>query len=164
MRRIVAAVLAIIIVALLVLLLRQGRQPGLPKGMGLPEPGPLQSQVQTLLTESSDAWNAGDLDAFMASYLKDPSTTYIGSTGLLRGYDAIRDHYAPSFEPGAARDSLRFEDLYTRPLGPGLGLAVAHYVLYRSDTTTSTRIFTLILQQTPDGWGIVHDHSNALSE
>lgn len=161
MRRSVAAVLAIIIAGLLVLLWRQGREPTLPEGM-LPEAGHLQGQVQTLLGESSQAWNAGDLDGFMASYRDDPTTTYIGSTGLVRGYDAIRAHYAPSFEPGAARDSLRFRDLYTRPLGPGLGLAVAHYVLYKNGVTTSTGIFTLVLQQTPEGWRIIHDHSNEL--
>ena len=64
----------------------------------------IEAGVEEILQLSADAWNAGDLDGFMVHYERAPTTTYIGSSGLRVGYDAIRARYAPGFEPGAARD------------------------------------------------------------
>lgn len=126
-------------------------------------PAALQAAADSLLDESASAWNEGDLEGFLYWYRRDPETTFLGSAGLTYGWDAIRGRYAPSFEPGAARDSLRFEDLETRPLAPGLGLATARYVLYQADSVTATGVFTLVLRDTPEGWRIIHDHSSASS-
>lgn len=134
------------------------------RGVHAVDPAALDAAVDSLLTASARSWNAGDLAGFMRWYRADGATTYIGSTGLIHGRDAISDRYAPLFEPGASRDSLRFENLETRPIGPGLGLATANYVLFRGDSTSAYGIFTLIVQQTPDGWRIVHDHSSALEQ
>lgn len=133
-----------------------------PLEAGAPDPTALQTAANELLLESAAAWNGGDLDGFMRWYRPDAGTSYIGSTGVVRGREAITGRYAPLFEPGAARDSLRFENLESRPLGPGLGLAIANYVLYRNDSTTAHGIFTLVLEHTDDGWRIVHDHTSAL--
>lgn len=127
------------------------------------DPAELQAAVDSLLRMSAAAWNGGDLDGFLHWYQRGAETTYIGSTGLLHGWEAIRQRYAPTFEPDAARDSLRFEGLETRVLGGATGLATARYVLFRGDSTTSTGVFTLVLEETPEGWRIIHDHSSALS-
>lgn len=124
------------------------------------DPQALHAGVDRLLTVSAEAWNAGDLDGFLAWYERSPETTFQGSAGLIHGWEAIRDRYAPRFGPGAVRDSLRFEDLETRPLAPGLGLATARYVLMRGDSVTSTGVFTLVVRETPQGWRIIHDHSS----
>ncbi len=124
----------------------------------------LRAAVDSLLTTSADAWNAGDLDGFMSWYRRAPETTYVGSVGLVHGWRGIRARYAPLFEPGADRDSLRFEDLETRPLGPDLGLATARYVLFDGDSTTANGPFTLVVRRLPDGWRIVHDHSSPSTE
>ena len=124
------------------------------------EPATLQAAVDNLLTRSEQAWNGGDLEGFVGWYKRGPETTFLGSSGLTHGWEAIRDRYAGRFQPGAARDSLRFEDLETRPLAPGLGLATARYVLFRGDSVTATGVFTLIVERTPDGWRIIHDQSN----
>ncbi len=127
------------------------------------DPGQLQSAVDSLLRTSAAAWNGGDLDGFLLWYRRGAETTFIGSSGLLHGWEAIRERYAPRFAPGASRDSLRFEGLETRPLGDARALATARYVLFRGDSTTSTGVFTLVLEETPQGWRIIHDHSSALS-
>jgi hypothetical protein len=124
------------------------------------DPAVLQAAVDHLLSESEAAWNGGDLEGFVGWYKRAPETTFLASTGLTHGWDAIRGRYAPRFEPGAARDSLRFEDLETRPLAPWLGLATARYVLFQTDSVTATGVFTLIVEQTPEGWRIIHDQSN----
>ncbi len=121
----------------------------------------LHATVEHMLLEQAEAWNAGDLDGFMEWYERGPEVTYIGSVGLIHGWNAVRLRYAPLFEPGAARDALRFEGLDTRPLGTGLALATARYVLFDGDSITSTGMFTLVLRAKREGWRIAHDHSAA---
>jgi hypothetical protein len=120
-----------------------------------------EARVEEILQLSADAWNAGDLEGFMVHYERAPTTTYIGSSGLLVGYDSIRGRYAPGFEPGAARDSLRFESIRTRRLEQRFGVATARYVLHRDGETTSTGPFTLVLMQVEGVWKIIHDQSAA---
>jgi hypothetical protein len=130
-------------------------------GRGEPvEPAVLAGAVDQLLTRSAEAWNGGDLEGFIGWYKRGPETTFLGSSGLTHGWEAIRDRYADRFGPGAARDSLRFENLETRPLAAGLGLATARYVLFQEDSVTATGVFTIVVEQTPDGWRIIHDQSN----
>jgi beta-aspartyl-peptidase (threonine type) len=119
----------------------------------------LQAAVDHLLTESEKAWNGGDLAGFMEWYKRGEETTFLGSSGLTHGWDTIRQRYEGRFEPGASRDSLRFEELVTRPLTPWLGLATARYVLFQGDSVTSTGVFTLVVERTPEGWRIIHDQS-----
>ena len=127
---------------------------------GETDEGPsFDAQILDLLTGQADAWNAGDLDGFMVEYERTPATSYIGSSGLITGFDAIRERYAPLFLPGALRDSLRFVDLVTRQFDQRYGLATARYVLYRDGQTTSTGPFTLVLVNVEGSWKITHDQS-----
>lgn len=121
----------------------------------------LHVQIGEMLADAADAWNRGDLAAFMADYERSPATTYIGSRGLLVGWDAIHDRYAPLFAPGAERDSLRFDALRVRPLGQRHALATARYVLRLDDRVTGSGPFTLVLLRVEGRWRIIHDHSSS---
>lgn len=121
----------------------------------------VQGSVQRMLEESAGEWNRGELAGFMDDYLQSANTTYIGSAGLLSGYESIRARYAPLFEPGAARDSLRFEDVRVRRLAAIEAIATARWILHRGDTITGSGPFTLVLRHTSGGWKIVHDHSSS---
>lgn len=136
-------------------------EPADGRGDAQAEEPDLETQIADILEQQADAWNRGDLETFMAFYERSPSTTYIGSRGLITGFDEIRGRYAPLFEPGAERDSLRFESLAVRELDPRFGIATARYVLYRNGETTSTGPFTLVLMRVEGAWRIVHDQSAA---
>lgn len=113
------------------------------------------------LDRSASDWNRGDLDGFMADYARDSLTGFVSGGRVQRGYDWIREHYAPRFKPGVTRDSLRFEDVQARPLGADHALLNARYVLYRGGSTTSSGPFTLVMQRQPNGWTILHDHTSS---
>jgi beta-aspartyl-peptidase (threonine type) len=120
-----------------------------------PEP-----EIRELLDRSAASWNAGDLEGFLVTYARDSATTFLSVNGLTRGFDAIRARYAARFEPGAARDSLRFTDLAVRALTPDWALVTARYVLERGDSVTATGPFTVVMQRTPEGWRMIHDHTS----
>ncbi|MDX1395334.1 MAG: nuclear transport factor 2 family protein [Gemmatimonadota bacterium] len=127
---------------------------------GAEEPD-FRTQVSDILDAQAAAWNAGDLDGFMSSYDLSPETSYIGASGLITGFEGIRERYAPLFEPGAERDSLHFVNLSVRELDPRFGVATARYVLTAGGRITSTGPFTLVLMRVEGTWVIVHDQSAA---
>ena len=55
-------------------------------------------EIRALLAEQVEAWNRGDLAAFVDGYTDDAS--YIGSDGLTRGRTAIAERYARRSEMG----------------------------------------------------------------
>jgi len=77
------------------------------------------------------------------------------------GFEFIRQNYAPRFAPGARRDSLRFEEVEARRLRPDLALVTARFVLTRGDSVTASGPFTLVMEQRPAGWRILHDHTSS---
>ncbi len=127
-----------------------------------PTPDPT-TEIMAALEASAEAWNRGDLEGFLAPYLDSPATTYVGSSGLVRGKDAIREAYRRSYwRTGAPEDRLRFEELEVRSLGGEHALAVGRYVVVSRTTEeqTATGLFSLVLRRTPEGWKILHDHSS----
>jgi uncharacterized protein (TIGR02246 family) len=131
-----------------------------------PSPPPLQdraaltSSFQEQFARSADAWNRGDLDAFLSDYAADGLTSFVSGGHLHQGMDFIRQHYAPRFAPGASRDSLRFEEFDVRPLSPTLSLVTARFILHNTEGTTASGPFTLVMERRSDGWKILHDHTS----
>lgn len=120
----------------------------------------LERSIETMLVRSADAWNRGDLDGFIAAYADGASTSLMTTDGPVFGRRTIRGLYAPRFEPGATRDSLRLEDLNVRPLPPLIGIVTGRYVLEREGTVTDSGWFSVVVRRAGDGWRIVHDHSS----
>jgi L-asparaginase / beta-aspartyl-peptidase len=121
----------------------------------------LQQQVSAQLQRAAGDWNRGDLEGFLSDYAPESTTTFVDGRRARRGFDFIRNNYAPRFAPGARRDSLRFEELETRRLSPTLALVTARYVLERNGATMASGPFTLVMEQRPEGWKILHDHSSS---
>lgn len=123
-------------------------------------------QIVAMMTRSAEAWNRGDLDAFVDDYAPGEGTTYIGSRGIVRGPTAIRAVYAPRFAPGARRGTLRFEDVEVDVLAPGVAHVIATYVLSErtaagADSTVARGPTSLVMRRGAGGrWRIVHDHSS----
>jgi uncharacterized protein (TIGR02246 family) len=120
----------------------------------------LQAEIERVFDRSARDWNAGDLDGFMSDYAREDSTSYISRGQVRYGFDRIRAAYASRFGPGAARDSLRFENLAARPLGASHALVTARFILHRADSTTASGPFTVVMERRADGWKILHDHTS----
>lgn len=132
-----------------------------PSPQSPPAPAALGAELEAQLGRSAVAWNSGDLAGFMEDYARDSLTTYMGARAPVYGWTTIRDRYAPSFQPGARRDSLRFERFAVRPLSPTLALVTARFILHRGDSVTASGPFTLVMERRPDGWKILHDHTSS---
>jgi uncharacterized protein (TIGR02246 family) len=121
----------------------------------------LASQITSQLDRAADDWNRGDLERFLSDYAAESTTTFMDGRRARHGFEFIRQNYAPRFAPGARRDSLRFEEVEARHLRPDLALVTARFVLTRGDSVTASGPFTLVMEQRPAGWRILHDHTSS---
>ena len=114
--------------------------------------------IRSILTMQQEAWNRGDLRAFMNGYWNSPDLTFAASKGFTRGWQPVLERYEKTYSDRAAMGKLDFSDLEVRPLGPDAALVLGHWHLQRQIGDIGG-IFTLVLQKFPDGWHIVHDHT-----
>jgi uncharacterized protein (TIGR02246 family) len=121
----------------------------------------LTRQLVAQLERAATDWNRGDLEGFLSDYAPESTTTFVDGHRARHGFDFIRDNYARRFRPGAQRDSLHFGEVEVRRLSPTLALVTARYILQRGDSVTSSGPFTLVMEQRPPGWRILHDHSSS---
>ena len=120
------------------------------------------AEIAAMLRRSATDWNRGDLAGFMGDYARDSLTSYVNAGHVQYGWQKLYDRYqAVYFAPGKARDSLAFEEVQVRPLGPDLALCTARFKLRRRDAVTASGPFTLLLQKRNGRWQILHDHTSS---
>jgi uncharacterized protein (TIGR02246 family) len=111
-----------------------------------------------VLQSTADAWNAGDLDTFVAPYADD--ATYMTATGPI-GRDAIKARYASKYFTGGKPDQqVRFDQTTVRPLGADHALMTGRFTLSGGAQPDRSGWFSLVWTRTPSGWRILHDHSS----
>lgn len=129
-----------------------------------PDPGePAQADVfaiEATLRAQCDAWNRGDLHAFVAGYAESPERmTFVGSKGVLvRGRAALEERYRKSY-PEGRQGTLKFGDLEVRRIGADAYLVLGTWALALPPEDPHGR-FTLLFERGPEGLQIVHDHSS----
>lgn len=109
-----------------------------------------------------DAWNRGDLDAFLTGYYQSPDTSYTSGGQEFWGYDSLKTKYSNSY--GTSRDTmgtLSFTDLKVIDVTKGSAYCVGHWHLERKDKPLAEGVFTLVFKKTSSGWKIIHDHTTS---
>ena len=117
-----------------------------------------RGEVQALLDEQAAAWNRGDLRGFMQAYRRGDEVTFMGSRGLVRGWDRVLSGYEKGYPDAASRGRLSFELVEVRGLGTAAALALGRFQLERQEPASGW--FTLVLERTPAGLKITHDHTS----
>lgn len=121
-----------------------------------------EAQIRSLLQAQTDAWNRGDVDAFMAGYWKSDQTAFIGANGITRGWEAVLDRYKKSYPDRKAMGRLTFSALEVQVLCPGEALAIGQFQLER-ESDKPAGIFTLNFRKFPEGWRIIVDHTTGFA-
>lgn len=125
----------------------------------------LSSEISATLQSQADAWNAGNLDAFMTAYLKSPDISFVSADGEMRGYDALEQRYRKKY--GSSRDTmgkLSFSDLRVQRLGDQNALCVGHWLVERDGQPKLQGMFSLVLKLVDGKWKIIHDHTSLFTK
>jgi beta-aspartyl-peptidase (threonine type) len=116
--------------------------------------------IRQVIDQQQQAWNRGDLEAFMAGYWNSPELTFFSGAHESTGWQAALDRYKKSYQgAGHEMGKLEFANLRIEMLGADAAFVRGEFHLTMSDGKTPHGLFTLIFRKFPDGWKIVHDHS-----
>jgi ketosteroid isomerase-like protein len=118
------------------------------------------TEIQFVLSAQQDAWNRGDIDAFMNGYARSASTVFISEDEVRRGWETVRDRYRVKYSDRAKMGALSFSDIEVTMLSRDAAAVLGRWRLKRANDEPHGR-FTLIFKRLPEGWRIVHDHTSA---
>jgi len=117
-------------------------------------------EIRQVIMKQQDAWNRGDLEAFMAGYWNSPELTFFSGARESKGWQAALERYKKSYQSGGHEmGKLAFSNLRIEVLGPDAAFVRGEFHLTMSDGKTPHGLFTLIFRRSADGWKIVHDQS-----
>jgi beta-aspartyl-peptidase (threonine type) len=128
-------------------------------GLGHPDD---QAAIRAVLTAQQNAWNDGRVDAFLEGYWHSDELTFSGSSGVARGFNAVRERYQKSYPDRQEMGKLDFSDLEIRLLGSDAALVLGKWHLTREKGDVGG-VFSLVFQRFQEGWRIVHDHTSVVA-
>jgi ketosteroid isomerase-like protein len=127
-----------------------------------PADEPEESQIRAQIEMQADAWNRGDIDAFMTTYWKSEETAFVGANGLTRGWQGVLDRYHQNYPDRKSMGHLTFSNLEIHLLCPDAAYALGQFQLQRENDAPAG-MFTLDFKKFPEGWRIVLDHTSAFA-
>lgn len=122
-----------------------------------------QAAITKAMTDQQTAWNHADIDSFMTTYWRSPDVTFSGTSGTIRGWDAVRARYKKSYASREDMGQLQFSQLEFHFLGQDAALLLGHWHLTRAKGDVGG-VFSLVWQRFPEGWRIIHDHTSAVPD
>ena len=115
--------------------------------------------IRAMLDETAAGWNRGSLPVYLSAYVD--SATAMGSTGLVRGVRGIERQMRAGYgRTGRPLQTLTYDHLEIRPIGPNQAIVTGQYILIGEGVSNRSGWFTTIWVRTPAGWRMVHDHSS----
>lgn len=120
------------------------------------------AQIQLVLQTQTDAWNRGDIDAFMQTYAPVDDLRFASGGNVTYGWQPTLARYKQHYPDRAAMGLLTFSELTVTELSPNTALLFGHWRLTRAHDTPHG-LFTLLVRRTPAGWKIFADHTSAAS-
>ena len=113
-----------------------------------------------VLVAQEDAWNKGDLPAFIQGYKNSPDTLFV-THQVFRGVDGMLDEYRHNYPTKAIMGTLAFSELEVHSLDEKFAVVIGKYHLDRGkkEGGPASGIFSLIFEKTDQGWKIIVDHT-----
>lgn len=119
-----------------------------------------EQEIRAVIQAQQDAWNHGDIDAFMNGYWRSEQTLFVSGDDVTRGWKTVNERYKAKYSDHEKMGTLTFSDLEIRVLTDDAAVALGHWQLARKKDNPRGR-FTLIFRRVPEGWRIIHDHTSA---
>ncbi len=116
----------------------------------------MPTQVGQTMEAQQNAWNSGDLEAFMVGYWESDSLLFIGSRGVNSGYITTLDNYRNSYPNKDAMGTLTFNNKSWIQICTNVGLLIGSWRI----SEKSQGIYSLIWKKIDGRWVIIADHSS----
>jgi len=117
--------------------------------------------VLATLDAQVEAWNEGSIRGFMEGYARTDTLVFLSGGNIRRGWQESYYAYVRGYPDTDAMGTLSFEEIEIRPLSSLHALAFGRWRLTRESAGGAAGWFSLLVQRTPDGWLVVHDHTSS---
>ena len=131
-------------------------------GTGQPPPAAAVSSaaevgaITALLEQQDDAWNRGDIDAFMNGYWRSPELRFASGGDVTRGWDETNARYHRVYATPDLMGRLVTSGYEIVMLSPDAAIAHGAWLLERASDRPSG-LYTLVLRKIDGEWLIVSD-------
>lgn len=117
-------------------------------------------RIRQLMQEQTEAWNNGDLEAFMQTYWKSDSLMFIGKSGLTYGWQQTLDNYRRNYPNREAMGELSFDIISIEPVADDRACFVVGKWHLSREAGDLEGHYSLLWKKIDDQWVIVADHSS----
>lgn len=118
-----------------------------------------EKQIRKILKEQTEAWNRGDIDAFMKGYWNNDSLLFVGKNGPTYGFTNTLNNYKKNYPNKDYMGQLNFTLLEVKPLAKQLWLVLGKWELTRNAGNVSGH-YTILFKKLKGEWVIIVDHSS----
>ena len=117
-------------------------------------------QVKNILQIQAEAWNQGDIPAFMEYYWHSPKLQFIGSRGVTFGWQQTLDNYMKSYPDKATMGQLKFDIIDAQKLSRKVVMVSGKFTLFRKEKDDMSGHFLLVWKKIHGKWVIIADHTS----
>ncbi len=117
--------------------------------------------ITSVLMRQQDAWNAGDIEAFMDDYVKSDTLRFTSGVNVRYGWDAALDRYYTNYPDRDAMGQLTFSDLKVDVLSSEWAMVFGSWYLVRGGEYEDIGgRYTLLMHHEAQGWKVLYDHTS----
>lgn len=119
------------------------------------------SSIQDDLKSFATSWNNGNIKEVMQHYKKSDSSTLIWSQ-ITTGYNNISHYLQKTYSSKNDMGTLTTSDVKIKTLSANYALVTGHWQIKTSDDKEIGGPFSMIYENTKNGWKIILDHGTSL--
>ena len=123
----------------------------------------LRDAIEGVLRAQQEAWNGGNVRAFMDHYWKSDDLTFSSGGKTTRGWKATLNGYLLRYPTREKMGQLRLGGLEITPLGDAAALVLGKWRLDGLGEPVGGN-FTIVFRKIDGRWVIVHDHTSRFVE
>ncbi|MDF1698693.1 MAG: DUF4440 domain-containing protein [Saprospiraceae bacterium] len=118
-----------------------------------------ETAIKAVMSMQEKAWSDGDVHQFMEGYWKSENLSFVGRTGINKGWQTTLDNYIKGYPTKDAMGVLTFDILEMNRISDNAYHMIGRYTLVRKEDKP-TGLFTLIWKYIDGKWLIVSDHTS----
>jgi ketosteroid isomerase-like protein len=123
------------------------------------QPSKDEASIRSIMADQVDAWNKGNIDAFMKGYWNNDSLAFIGKSGASYGYRQALANYKKNYRGPDQMGKLFFDLLRVKRLSADYYFVIGKWFLKRKAGDIGG-IYTLLFHKINGQWRIVVDHTS----
>lgn len=118
-----------------------------------------ESDIKAVMKMQELAWSDGDVYQFMEGYWKSENLSFVGRSGINKGWKTTLNNYIKGYPDKDAMGKLTFDILEMNRISADAYHMIGRYTLIRK-SDKPTGLFTLIWKYIDGKWLIVSDHTS----